>query len=39
MEHKVDIVHDLDESSEAPPKYKQIADMLRAKISSLETTQ
>jgi DNA-binding LacI/PurR family transcriptional regulator len=36
MEHKVDIVHDLDESSEAPPKYKQIADMLRAKISSLE---
>ncbi len=36
MELKVDIVRDLDASSEAPPKYKQIADMLRAKISSLE---
>jgi len=31
----VDIVHDLDASSEAQPKYKQIADVLRAKISSL----
>lgn len=36
MEHKVDTVHDLDALSEAPPKYKQIADVLRAKISSLK---
>ncbi|WP_058189262.1 GntR family transcriptional regulator [Terracidiphilus gabretensis] len=36
MEFNGDIMHDLDSSSEAPPKYKQIADMLRAKICSLE---
>jgi GntR family transcriptional regulator, arabinose operon transcriptional repressor len=36
MEFNVDIAHDLDASSDAPPKYKQIADMLRAKISSSE---
>jgi len=35
MERKLEIMHDLDASPEAPPKYKQIADVLRAKISSL----